>query len=136
MNAEAVILTIGGLLMYVLLGAFAGVLPIRSDRLRVIAMALWPITVLLVILSLPFLIWSAAKDRKPLTRYEAEKSLLVSLEKVVRGVERLQNEVRESERFLECLYRSENRDEVARRIRVRLERMRKDWPELLPRGKD
>jgi len=66
MNAEAVILTIGGLLMYVMLGAFAGMLPIRSDRLRAIAMALWPITVLLVILSLPFLIWSAAKqDRKP-----------------------------------------------------------------------
>jgi len=66
-----------------------------------------------------------------MTRYEAEKSLLKSLRKVACGVERLQNEVREAERLLEYLYRSENRDEVARRIRVRLERMRKDWPELL-----
>lgn len=67
---------------------------------------------------------------------EAEKPLLTSLDKVVRGIWRLQNEVRESASFLESLAR---RVAPAQRILIegQLKRMRKDWPDLFkPRGKD
>ena len=70
--------------------------------------------------------------------YEAEKSLLTSLEKVVRGVERLEAQVRSDHAFLKRLIDKDALDHGwAEEAAKRLAKMRKDWPELLePRGKD
>lgn len=78
------------------------------------------------------------RRREPSTAVrEAEKSLLTSLLKVVSGVERLQNEVRESVSFLESLARRDVGPAQRILIEGQLKRMRKDWPELFkPRGKD
>lgn len=67
---------------------------------------------------------------------EAETALVRALESVVRGIERLQNEVRESAGFLEMLLR---RRDVGLNNRVMIEaqlaRIRKAWPELI-KGRD
>lgn len=62
--------------------------------------------------------------------FEAEKSLLTSLEKVVRGVERLENEVKGAADFLEALLPLSVSRGVTVRIEQKLKRMRKEWPEL------
>jgi hypothetical protein len=68
---------------------------------------------------------------------EAETALVRALENVVRGIERLQNEVRESVSFLESLARRDVGPAQRILIEGQLKRMRKDWPELFkPRGKD
>lgn len=59
---EIVVLTVGGSLVYLLCAAFAGCLPIRHGGVRALAMALWPVSVVAVLIYLPFLIWTAAAD--------------------------------------------------------------------------
>ena len=66
---------------------------------------------------------------------EAETALYRALENVLRGIVRLQNEVRESASFLESLLGSVSTQREQALIQGRLNRMRKDWPELLDKRK-
>lgn len=59
---EIVVLTVGGSLLYLVLAALTGCLPIRHGGVRALAMALWPVTVVAVLIYLPFLIWWAANE--------------------------------------------------------------------------
>lgn len=66
---------------------------------------------------------------------DAEASLLVSLEKVVGGVERLQSQVANDAIFLKALADSGDLPEqVERVVRTRIRRMAKQWPKLVTEG--
>ena len=88
-----------------------------------------------------------------MTRHEAEKALLTSLEKVVRGIERLEEQVRRDALLLDeirarlgCAPRvkgipveATSRSALERKLTRHLAAMRKKWPDLFkdiskPRG--
>lgn len=61
---------------------------------------------------------------------EEIEAFVSSLDGIVRLFTRLESEVRDAESFLEELYRKTGDDYIARLLRLRLERIRKDWPEF------
>lgn len=63
MTPENIVLAVGVVMIYVVVVAMTGCLPIRPQWLRAIAMVVWPLTVFAALLYLPFLIFRAGEDR-------------------------------------------------------------------------